>query len=62
MTHPTDPAREHQSADTVPPIPELCCYCGRITREPVLVDHVHTPSGAGRAVYACPEHAERGEL
>jgi hypothetical protein len=59
MTHPTDPARERQSADTVP---QLCCYCGRITREPVLVDHVHTPSGAGRAVYACLEHAERGEL
>jgi hypothetical protein len=54
MTNPTDRTSEHQTADV---IPQLCCHCGQLTRKPVLVDDVFTPSGAGRSVYACPDDA-----
>jgi hypothetical protein len=54
MTHPTDPAPERQTADA---IPQLCCHCGRLTREPVLVGEAYTPSGAGSSIYACPDDA-----
>jgi hypothetical protein len=37
--------------------PQRCCRCGRITREPVLVDEVHTAAGVGGDVYACPDCA-----
>ncbi|WP_327371462.1 hypothetical protein [Streptomyces sp. NBC_01217] len=44
--------------DSTPaPQPEYCCYDGQLTREPVLVDEVHSSSGAGTCVYACPQHA-----
>lgn len=41
------------------PLPQLeyCCHDGQLTREPVAVDEVHSSSGAGTRVYACPEHA-----
>lgn len=54
MTHPTEPPPERQSADT---IPQLCCHCGELTREPVLVGEVHTSSGAGSSIFACPKDA-----
>ncbi|MFF4791793.1 hypothetical protein ACFY2M_18990 [Streptomyces sp. NPDC001276] len=54
MHEPTDPAPERQ---TINAIPQLCCHCGRVTWEPVLVDDVHTPAGEGSEVYACPDHA-----
>ncbi|MFJ6560006.1 hypothetical protein ACIQMV_09010 [Streptomyces sp. NPDC091412] len=54
MTNPTDPAPGRQTTDT---IPQLCCHCGRVTRQPVLVDDVHTPAGEGNEVYACPDDA-----
>jgi len=56
MTHPTEPPGEHQTADTAP-IPQLCCHCGELTREPVLVGQAGSPSGAGRDVFACPKDA-----
>ncbi|WP_406420917.1 hypothetical protein [Streptomyces sp. NBC_00842] len=36
---------------------EYCCHDGQLTRDPVAVDEVHSSSGAGTRVYACPEHA-----
>ncbi|MDR3079473.1 MAG: hypothetical protein LBV60_00840 [Streptomyces sp.] len=54
MHEPTDPAPVHQTADA---IPQLCCHCGRVTRQPVLVDDVYTPAGEGSEVYACPDDA-----
>ncbi|MCX5309412.1 hypothetical protein [Streptomyces sp. NBC_00154] len=41
------------------PAPQLayCCHDGQLTREPVAVDEVHSSSGAGTHVYACPRHA-----
>lgn len=37
--------------------PQLCCYDGQLTAEPIKVDEVHTSSGAGTDIFACPEHA-----
>lgn len=54
MHEPTDPPAARQTADTMP---QLCCHCGDLTREPVLVGSVHTPSGAGSDLYACPKDA-----
>lgn len=34
-----------------------CCHCGNLTREPIVVARAFSSSGAGSAVYACPEHA-----
>ncbi|MEU9199034.1 hypothetical protein [Streptomyces sp. NPDC048332] len=41
------------------PLPQLeyCCHDGQLTREPVPVDEVHSSSGVGTRVFACPEHA-----
>ncbi|MGW3595028.1 hypothetical protein [Streptomyces sp. NPDC005167] len=41
------------------PLPQLeyCCHDGQLTRDPVAVDEVHSSSGAGTRVYACPAHA-----
>lgn len=36
-----------------------CCHCGNLTQHPVKVAEAFSSSGAGAAVYACPEHAER---
>lgn len=36
---------------------EYCCYNGQLTRDPVVVDEVHSSSGAGTRVFACPTHA-----
>ncbi|WP_026252797.1 hypothetical protein [Streptomyces sp. PsTaAH-124] len=54
MDHPTDPPPARHT-----PATHLCCHCGQLTRQPVLIDEVHTPSGEGRGVYACPEDAPR---
>ncbi|NUR67336.1 MAG: hypothetical protein HOQ47_16395 [Streptomyces sp.] len=35
----------------------MCARCERITEEPVLVHEVHSPSGPGFNVYACPQCA-----
>jgi hypothetical protein len=56
VNQPTDPPAPRQSPDTTP-IPQLCCHCGELTREPVLVGEVHTASGAGASVFACPKDA-----
>lgn len=37
--------------------PQPCCYDGQLTDDPIKVDEVHTSSGAGRDVIACPAHA-----
>lgn len=42
---------------TPPPLLAYCCHDGQLTREPIAVDEVHSSSGAGTSVYACPEHA-----
>lgn len=54
MEQPTNPPPENQTADT---IPQLCCHCGQLTREPVLVGQAGSPSGAGRDIFACPKDA-----
>ncbi|MFF9309860.1 hypothetical protein ACF1BS_03025 [Streptomyces sp. NPDC014748] len=54
MDEPTDFTIQHQTADA---IPQICCHCGRLTREPVLVGEAYTSSGAGRSIYACPDDA-----
>lgn len=53
MDHPTNPPPERQTADT---IPQLCCHCGQVTREPVLVDEAASPTGPV-PLYACPQDA-----
>ncbi|GAA2495602.1 hypothetical protein [Streptomyces gobitricini] len=35
----------------------MCVHCDRFTTTPVLVSQVHSGSGAGINVYACPECA-----
>ena len=34
-----------------------CCHCGKLTRKPIKVAEAFSASGAGVAVYACPEDA-----
>ncbi|MFD7999977.1 hypothetical protein [Streptomyces mirabilis] len=53
MNHPTEPPPERQGAEA---IPQLCCHCGELTREPVLVDQAASPSGPVD-LYACPKDA-----
>jgi hypothetical protein len=36
-----------------------CCHCGKLTREPIVVARAFSSSGAGSAVYACPDDAPR---
>ncbi|AVH61576.1 MULTISPECIES: hypothetical protein [Streptomyces] len=57
MNQPTEPEPAVQAADKPDPIPQLCCHCGELTREPVLVGEVHTASGAGSSIFACPKDA-----
>jgi hypothetical protein len=53
MDHPTEPPGRRQTAD---PIPQLCCHCGQLTRQPTQVDEAASPSGPV-PLYACPADA-----
>ncbi|MHC3815883.1 hypothetical protein [Streptomyces sp. NBC_00342] len=35
----------------------LCIECKTVTRTPVAVRYVQSPSGPGMTLYACPDHA-----
>ncbi|MFD6490714.1 hypothetical protein [Streptomyces sp. NPDC060188] len=53
MDHSTEPPEGSQG---VASIPQLCCLCGEITRQPVQVDEASSPSGPV-PLFACPEDA-----
>ncbi|WP_445269076.1 hypothetical protein [Streptomyces sp. DSM 41634] len=36
----------------------LCITCKQVTTAPVAVREIHSTSGPGTTLYACPEHAE----
>lgn len=55
MNQPRENAQTRQTADG--PEPQHCCSCGRLTDTPVRVGEVHTASGAGSTIWACPDHA-----
>ena len=38
---------------------QYCCHCGKLTRDAVIVARAFSSGGAGTAIYACTEHAER---
>jgi hypothetical protein len=57
MDHPTNPELPHQTAEALEP--QTCCECGFITRQPIRIGEAWAAGGAGRTVYACPEHAPR---
>ncbi|MCM2391829.1 hypothetical protein [Streptomyces albipurpureus] len=33
---------------------EHCCDCGKLTRAPIAVRHLHTTNGPGTTLYTCP--------
>jgi hypothetical protein len=57
MEQPTNPPPEHQTAEALEP--QTCCDCGFITHQPIKVGEAWAAAGAGRTVYACPDHAPR---
>lgn len=36
----------------------MCVKCHKVTKAPVPVRDIHSTSGPGTTLYACPEHAE----
>ncbi|MGY0061600.1 hypothetical protein ACWY4P_34540 [Streptomyces sp. LZ34] len=38
---------------------QICARCDKPTTTPVIVGQVHSASGGGRTIYACPKHAAR---
>jgi hypothetical protein len=46
-----------ESARRPAPVVRMCVRCQRITEAPVVVREVHSNSGPGWNVYACPDCA-----
>ncbi|MDR3081452.1 MAG: hypothetical protein LBV60_11100 [Streptomyces sp.] len=44
---------QDQQRDQRPPL-RMCVRCECLTRDPVVVHEVHSPSGPGFNIYACP--------
>lgn len=40
--------------DVSPDPAAYCCDCGRLTRAPIAVRHLHTANGPGITLHACP--------
>ncbi|WP_306317177.1 MULTISPECIES: hypothetical protein [unclassified Streptomyces] len=39
--------------------PQVCCHCGNLTRDAVVVARAFSSSGVGTAIYACTKDAPR---
>ena len=48
MPQPTESSSPRQA------LAQICCFCGKVTDEPVKVGEVHTAAGVGSDIYACP--------
>ncbi|MCM2391291.1 hypothetical protein [Streptomyces albipurpureus] len=40
--------------DISPDPAEHCCDCGKLTRAPIAIRHLHTTNGPGTTLYTCP--------